>query len=264
MTPLCTHCFELALDRLPLGHRGVDRLLELALLLLELAYVRGGRLVEETGIAEHLVDFADAGLGLLDAGGDLVATLLQLVAPAPELFLVFGPDARVLALLLAVVTGAQDRLLGVQVVVATALDVLFIRTAVVLDSVRGDFEDAIGQLAGEPAIVGDEDQGAVEGAQRPRRGPRWLRDRGGWWARRATCTLGAVMPVPGEDQTRRLTALKGSRPSSRPRPTRRALQAQLAAHEAHACSPGAEVPEPGLDRLSDRRLKTSALWSWAK
>src|SRR6202035_5311692 len=155
---------HLRLDAFPLTHPAVDLGGELLLLLLELLDLVAGGAVEEGGIAEQLVDIVDARLGLLDRRGELVAALGELLLALQALALVEGGAvARRFRLLLGAAQ-AQHRF-GVQVIVAQALQVLVVGAAEILDALGRYLEDAVGELGDEPAVVGDEDEGAVVGLE---------------------------------------------------------------------------------------------------
>src|SRR5690606_19401428 len=64
---------QLLLDLLPARHQLVEAGGQGLLLVLELADLGGGGLVEEAGVAEELRDLVDALLGAVDLGGQAVA-----------------------------------------------------------------------------------------------------------------------------------------------------------------------------------------------
>src|SRR5437588_11019343 len=156
---------ELALEPLPGAHQLLDLGGEALLLVLELAHLVAGGALEERGIAKHLVDGVDARLGLLDGGGDLVAALADL-APAllPLAVVEDGRGGAGGGPLLLLAAHAQHGL-GVEVVVAEALEILLVGAGEVLDAARRDLQHAVGELRHEPAVVGDEDQRAVIGLE---------------------------------------------------------------------------------------------------
>src|SRR5262249_7946453 len=131
-------------------------------------------------------------------------------------------------------------------VVAQALEILLVGTAEVLDAVRRDLEDAVGEPLHEPAVVGDEDQRAVEGLEP-------LHQRVDRLEVEVVRRLVEYEHVPlldaeaREDGARRLAARE-----------RRELLLDLVAGEEDAAEPaaheadrlaGAEAPEPALDGL---------------
>ena len=130
--------------------------------------VAGRRLVEVGG-AEALVQRLDPGLRGLDLLGEALETRLELLAlPIGRAAAAALPLARGPAVLPRLpLRGARlaEHHLGVEVIVAAALQVLLVAAGKVVDALRRDLDDARRQLADEPAIVGHEDQRAVVGLE---------------------------------------------------------------------------------------------------
>src|SRR5579863_1287124 len=152
---------ELLFYALPLGHQLLGLRRQLLLLVLQLLDLFARIALEERGVAEQLVDRVDSRLGFLDLGGELIAPAGQLAVPLLALAVIDRRGILARSSLLLLLPAHPQHRVGVEVVVSEALQVLVIGTRKILDSPRRDFEDAIGQLADEPAVVGNEDERPV-------------------------------------------------------------------------------------------------------
>src|SRR5690606_13833673 len=147
---------DLPLELLPLLEESLGLGLPLPALPLEPRDLVRAALLVEPGAAEGVVDAPYRGLGLLDAGRQLLAPALEALEAvavrtrAPE-----GRGLRVLLLSRSLLPARlQDDRVHVEVVVAAGVHVLLVRAPVVPDfAALPDLDDTVRQPAHEPAVV---------------------------------------------------------------------------------------------------------------